>query len=65
MSVRRAEKHLADKGLKVLGGIALNNSVGLFKLTAADAACEMGARCILKNTTHFTGDVMEKYTSGN
>ena len=56
---------MADKGLKVLGGIALNNSVGLFKLTAADAACEMGARRILKNTTHFTGDFMEKYTSGN
>lgn len=46
MSAQLVEKHLAKNGLRVFGGIALNNSVGLFNLKAVDTACEMGAKFV-------------------
>lgn len=50
MSAKLVEKHLCKDGLKVFGGIALNNSTGLFNLKAVDTAYEMGAKFIYMPT---------------
>lgn len=47
MSAKIVEKHLNNTtGIRVFGGIALNNSVGLFNLNALDAAYGMGAKLV-------------------
>lgn len=47
MSAQITEKHLNNTtGIRVFGGIALNNSVGLFNLNALDAAYGMGAKLV-------------------
>ena len=47
MSARITEKHLNNTtGIRVFGGIALNNSVGLFNLNALDAAYGLGAKFV-------------------
>lgn len=47
MSAKIVEKHLNNTtGIRVFGGIALNNSVGLFNLNALDAAYGMGAKFV-------------------
>jgi hypothetical protein len=45
-----AEKHTGNHTVKVFGGIVLNNSVGLFNLTAVDAAYKMGAKFVCMPT---------------
>lgn len=44
MMAELLEKHLAQKGTRIFGGIALNNSVGGFNVKALDAAYAMGAK---------------------
>jgi hypothetical protein len=47
MSATIAEKHFNNTtGIRVFGGIALNNSVGVFNLNAVDAAYGMGAKFV-------------------
>ncbi len=47
MSAKIVENHLNNTtGIRVFGGIALNNSVGLFNLHALDAAYGMGAKLV-------------------
>lgn len=44
MTAQLLEKHMAQKGTRVFGGIALNNSVGGLNVKALDAAYAMGAK---------------------
>lgn len=46
MSATLVEKHLGKTGVRVFGGIALNNSVGGINVKAVDAACGMGAKFV-------------------
>ena len=46
MSAQLVEKHLGSDKIKVLGGIALNNSVGGINIKAVDAAYAMGAKFV-------------------
>lgn len=51
MSAKLVEKHMSNgSGVKVFGGIALNNSVGVFNLKAVDTAYEMGAKIVYMPT---------------
>jgi hypothetical protein len=51
MSAKLVEKHVSNKnGVKVFGGIALNNSVGVFNLKAVDTAYDMGAKIVYMPT---------------
>lgn len=43
MGAQMVEKHIGDGSCRVMGSIALNNSVGLFNLKALDTARQMGA----------------------
>lgn len=46
MGTRMVTEHLSKTGCLIFGGIALNNSVGLFNLNAVDAAYGMGAKTV-------------------
>lgn len=46
MGTKMVEAHLGNGSVKLFGGLALNNSVGQFNLTAIDAAIQMGAKFI-------------------
>ncbi|MDU4961739.1 MAG: DUF6282 family protein [Sporomusaceae bacterium] len=50
MSATLVEKHLGNSGVKVFGGICLNNSVGGINLKAVDAAYGMGAKFVCMPT---------------
>ncbi|MBP2638660.1 MAG: hypothetical protein H6Q72_4567 [Firmicutes bacterium] len=50
MSASLVEKHIENQGVKVYGGICLNNSVGGINLKAVDAAYEMGAKFVCMPT---------------
>ena len=51
MSAKIVEEHFNNTtGIRVFGGIALNNSVGLFNLNALDAAYGMGAKLVYMPT---------------
>lgn len=50
MGAKMVTQHLSRKGCQCFGGIALNNSVGLFNLHALDAACGMGAKTVYMPT---------------
>ena len=64
MSARLVEKHLAKEGLRVFGGIALNNSVGLLNIKAVDTACEMGAKFVYMPTISAANHIEEHRKSG-
>lgn len=46
MGTKMVEEHLGNGSVKMFGGLALNNSIGQFNLTAIDAAIQMGAKFI-------------------
>lgn len=58
MGTKMVTEHMG-KGCLIFGGIALNNSVGLFNLNALDAAYNMGAKTVYFPTVsalnHITG----------
>lgn len=46
MGTKMVMEHMAKEGCLVFGGIALNQSVGLFNLYAIDAAYQLGAKTV-------------------
>lgn len=46
MSADLVEKHLGKAGVKVYGGIVLNDAVGSLNIRAVDVACAMGAKIV-------------------
>jgi len=59
MSATLVEKHLGGSGIRVFGGIALNNSVGAFNLKAVDAAYGMGAKFVYMPTVSSNHHIEE------
>ena len=46
MGCKMVQDHLGDGTVEVLGGIALNNSIGVFNLKAVDTANNMGIKMV-------------------
>ncbi|MCF0238337.1 MAG: hypothetical protein HUK24_07030, partial [Sphaerochaetaceae bacterium] len=46
MGAKMVEEHLGNGSCHVFGGIAMNNSIGLYNLVALDAAVQMGAKFV-------------------
>lgn len=69
MSATMSQQHFGQDTTKMLGGIVLNNSVGLFNLNAVDAACAMGAKYVCMPTVsskcHIDGHKGAFLGSGN
>lgn len=69
MSATMAQQHFGQDKTQMFGGIALNNSVGLFNLNAVDAACAMGAKYVCMPTVsskcHIDGHKGAFLGSGN
>lgn len=70
MGTKMVTQHLGKQGCLVFGGIALNNSVGVFNLNAVDAAYGLGAKTIYMPTVsamnHIIGHAGEHFVgSGN
>ena len=65
MGTKMISEHCSVNGCKCYGGLALNQSVGMFNLHAVDAACNMGAKTIYMPTVsarnHITGHAGGKF----
>lgn len=59
MSAQLVEKHLGSDKIKVFGGLALNNSVGVFNLKAIDVAHNMGAKFVYMPTVSSNHHIVE------
>lgn len=59
MSAQLVEKHLGSDKIKVFGGLALNNSVGVFNLKAIDVAYNMGAKFVYMPTVSSNHHITE------
>ncbi|MCI2001260.1 MAG: DUF6282 family protein [Clostridia bacterium] len=58
MGTKMVEEHLSKKGCRVFGGIALNQSVGMFNLHAVDAAYQLGAKTVYMPTVSARNHVV-------
>ena len=65
MGTRMISEHCSVNGCKCYGGLALNQSVGMFNQHAVDAACNMGAKTIYMPTVsarnHIAGHAGSKF----